>query len=57
MGYVEHLLRGKLNLHRSALPRYQRLGQHEDVASCLAVISELEYILELIKDDEMAQKY
>lgn len=52
MGYVQYLLRGKLDLHREDLTRYKRLGEFENVASCLAVIAEIELVLKILNDTD-----
>jgi len=52
MGYVQSLLRGKLDLHREELVRYKALGEFDNVASCLGVIAEIELALELLNNSD-----
>lgn len=52
MGYVQSLLRGKLDLHRDELTRFENLKDYKYKASCLGVIAELELAIKILKDSE-----
>lgn len=57
MGYVKHLLEGKLVAYKEMYASAKERGQIDLATDHIKIISELEYVLGILEHNETYQKY